>query len=148
LGNFFPVLSEQGGISHRFIIAPMDQMQSMMNLLRRRKLAETTNTIAATQSMGSLVACETSRLALPHVVSSLWRPSPATMQLAERLHTRVDIDWHPMGKLLEHDLRRSAPATPTTESFQPVEAACQASVTAVIDSGTAEIADSDSLTTG
>ena len=45
--------------------------------------------------------CDASQLNIPHLVGTLWRPSGATLSLAERLRTRVDIDWDPVSKLLD-----------------------------------------------
>ncbi len=121
MATYHPGISSQGGISYRFIVSPFEQMQAIHELLDKMTLAETTTCIPATESMGSLAVSESNLVTLPHLVTSLWRPSSATIQLAERLHSRVDIDWKAVATLLEGG--RSAELETAAAPVSPIASA-------------------------
>ena len=47
------------------------------------------------------MACDAPYTGLVRALTEYCRPTPQTLQLAERLHTRVDIEWSPIGTLFE-----------------------------------------------
>lgn len=101
LESFCPSLAVSGGKIHRMVIAPYEQTSLVAKNLSKRNLSPTTTLIPATRSLGSHVLCEAESLSLQRLVASLWRPTPQTLHLAERLRTRIDIEWEPATALLE-----------------------------------------------
>jgi hypothetical protein len=101
LESFCPSLANSGGQIHRMVVAPYEQTSLVAKHLSKRNLAATTTLIPATRSLGSYVMCEAEGLSLQRLIASLWRPNPQTLLLAERLRTRIDIEWEPATALLE-----------------------------------------------
>ncbi len=100
LADFWPQLSEGGGKVHRLVVVPQDQSQSMFETIRKLGLSETTAVIPSTLSRTSYMIAEASSINLSALCTGLWRPSDSTLQLAERLLTRVDIEWPNVSGLL------------------------------------------------
>ena len=68
------------------------------------------------------VYTDATNLNFSRLMGALWRPSYKTFQLAERLLTRVDIEWPSAGNLLSINQEpslvvASAPAEPLPEGF-------------------------------
>lgn len=101
LESFCPSLAVAGGQIQRLVIAPYEQTSLVAKNLSKRNLTATTTLVPATRSLGSHVMCEAGGLSLQHMVASLWRPTPQTLLLAERLRTRIDIEWEAATALLE-----------------------------------------------
>ena len=70
-------------------------------VLKRERLETKTTLIASRRSLDSYLLCDSARLKLHQFISGLWRPCPQTLALAERLRTRIDVEWPPATKLLE-----------------------------------------------
>ncbi len=101
IGSFVPALTQGGAKLHRFLVAPVEQEQLALTALKKVRLESKTTLIGGRRSLESHLFCEAYDLKLHQLVSSLWRPCNKTLQLAERLRTRVDVDWHSVNKLLE-----------------------------------------------
>ncbi|MEZ6134765.1 MAG: protein kinase [Pirellulaceae bacterium] len=101
LARFYPALADSGGRLSRLVVAPAEQQVVVSHTLDKRKLLEHTTVIPSTRSLGTYILCDAVGLHMRQLVTSLWRPSPATLQLSERLRTRVDIDWEPATSLVE-----------------------------------------------
>lgn len=114
VGTFLPPLVAGGGELHRLIVASEELYQQVGDSIDNLGIGETTTLLPGSQSMGVHLMCDASQLNIPHLVVSLWRPSGATLSLAERLRTRVDIDWDPVSKLL--DFEQASSMTVETES--------------------------------
>ncbi len=106
LPQFLPTLATGGGEVDRLVVSSPDQMDHVAQSLDSMGLAAQTTLVAGPNSLGVQVLCEASQLIIPHLVTSLWRPSGATLSLAERLRTRTDIDWNPVGDLLDRKLNQ------------------------------------------
>lgn len=101
-----------GGAMHRFVVSPQHQLSTVQASLRERKIADTTTLIPGPTSLGAYISCEIENLNLANTINQLWRPNAQTFQLAERLRTRVDIDWAPVMALLEfHGHQSNTPET-------------------------------------
>ncbi len=85
----------------RIGITPTEQEQVALLALKREQLDSKTTLIAARRSLASCLLCEGGGLKLHQLVSTLWRPCPKTLQLAERLRTRIDVEWYPATRLLD-----------------------------------------------
>lgn len=101
LESFCPSLAVAGGQIERLVIAPYEQTSLVAKSLSKINLTATTTLVPATRSLGNHVVCEAGGLSLQHMIASLWRPTPQTLLLAERLRTRIDIEWEPATALLE-----------------------------------------------
>lgn len=103
LTEFAPQVSGYGCKVYRFAVAPKEHQELLQQLLRREGLEETTCVISAPASLGAFVACDGVQTGFIQALTSQCRPTTQTLQLAERLHTRVDIDWDPVSSLFEFD---------------------------------------------
>lgn len=120
--EFLPTLSQYGGDVHRLIVVPQDQLQFVAESVNKCGLAETTTLVPSSIASAAYVFTDATNLNVSRLVGSLWRPSHKTFQLAERLLTRVDIDWPNAGNLLSIDQKENpvvppAPAAPVSEGF-------------------------------
>lgn len=104
--KFVPPLTSCGGELFRIVVASQEQFQRVSSSIEKLGFRETTTILPGTQSMGVHLLCDATQLNVAQIVTALWRPSSATLSLAERLRTRVDIDWEPVSKLL--DFRQSS----------------------------------------
>ena len=101
IANYGPNLAQYGGEFFRFAIAPSEQLQVMMKALKKLRLEKSTTVLPCVSSLGSYIVCDGLQVGLSSTLSSLCRPTPQTLQLAERLRSRIDIDWHPVASLFE-----------------------------------------------
>lgn len=101
IGSFLPAIVQGGSKLYRCVITPAEQEQVALQTLKREQLDSTTTVIAARRSLEPCLVCESVDIDLPQLVNALWRPCPQTLQLAERLRTRVDVEWYPATRLLE-----------------------------------------------
>ncbi len=110
---FLPTLSQYGGDVHRLMIVPQDQLQFVAESVNKCGLSETTTLVPSSIASQAYIFTDATNLNLSRLVGALWRPSHKTFQLAERLLTRVDIEWPNAGNLLSIDQKENAAATPT-----------------------------------
>lgn len=101
LDSLSPALAMGAGEVYRAVVAPGSEKQSLAMLLQRRQWDRTTTLLTASGHMEAHVFCEAVDIPVALLISSLWRPGSKTLQLAERLRTRIDIDWEPAEKLLQ-----------------------------------------------
>ena len=101
--EFAPQVSRYGCQMYRFALAPKEHRDLLQQLLRRQGLEETTCVMNAPASFGAFVSCDGVQTGFVQALTSQCRPTTQTLQLAERLHTRVDIDWEPVSSLFEVD---------------------------------------------
>ena len=100
LEEFLPSLSHCGGDVHRLILVPQDQLPSVSSAISRAGLTETTTFVPSSMARQAFVFTDATNLNFSRLVGTLWRPNTKTFQLAERLLTRVDIEWPSVGNLL------------------------------------------------
>jgi len=122
LVDFLPSLSQYGGDVHRLIVVPQDQLQFVADSVNKCGLSETTTLVPSSIASQAYIFTDATNLNLSRLVGALWRPSHKTFQLAERLLTRVDIEWPNAGNLLSIDQKENstatpAPVTPLSEGF-------------------------------
>lgn len=108
----FPAITQSASRIYRCVLTPAEQEQVAFQTLKREQLDAKTTLIAVRRSLDSCLLCEGAELKLHQLVSSLWRPCPQTLQLAERLRTRVDVEWYPATRLLEVTLLEVEDAAP------------------------------------
>jgi len=110
IAAFHPSITQSAGKLYRFLITPMEQERVALQALKKEHLDGKTTLIGSRRSLEPTLLCEACELRLHQLVSGLWRPCQPTLQLAERLRTRIDVDWYPAEKLLEAVLETGAPA--------------------------------------
>jgi serine/threonine protein kinase len=116
LQKFCPFVNQLGKDIHRLIVVPQEQASILSSGLTKLGLLKSTTVICGTRSLGSYVVTESSMVQPSSVVAAMWRPSPQTLQLAERLRSRTDIEWQPVTTLLEsidYGVRSAVEAKPT-----------------------------------
>lgn len=101
LPNLQPALFTGGGEVYRIVLAPEQQMSQVGEAIEAMGLRTQTTLLPCTVSQGIQAVCDAVHLNVPYLISTLWRPTGATLDLAERLRTRIDIDWDPVSCLLE-----------------------------------------------
>ncbi len=122
IGEYLPSLSQCGGDVYRLLVVPQDQVQSVSEAVHRFGLTETTTLLPSAMSRKAFVFTDAANLNLSQLVGTLWRPSHKTFQLAERLLTRVDVEWPSVGNLL---ILNSAPIEAITASQPPLSDSSQ-----------------------
>lgn len=90
-----------GSSVFRFLVAPIEQREIVLEALRKQDLLSSTCILFSTNSLGAYVVCDGQQQHMSQALSNLLRPSPQTLQLAERLRTRVDVEWAPVTELFE-----------------------------------------------
>lgn len=120
LSEYAPSLANSGGSVCRFAIVPAEQSDALESVLSARRLRETTTIVPCDTSLGTYVACEGHQLAIPQIIATLWRPTPATLQLAERIRTRVDVDWPSASELLESNVSVQPLGQPDATDIPPI----------------------------
>lgn len=101
IGSFFPVLTVTGGKHRRALVLTSEQLESSMEGLEKTGLLDETTLIPATFGETPYIVCESAEVNLSGMVGGLWRPTPETFRLAERLHSRVDQPWPPTDSLVQ-----------------------------------------------
>ncbi|MCR9294791.1 MAG: protein kinase [bacterium] len=101
LGKHAPGMARFGGQFYRFALAPREQLKAMFKVLKRQSMTRTTTLLPCMSTLRAYIVCEGLQPSLSRMVSSFCHPTPQTIQLAERLHTRVDVEWSPIGELFE-----------------------------------------------
>ena len=122
LEEFLPSLSQFGGNVYRLLVVPQDQLQSVAACAHKCGLFESTTIVPSAMCRQAYVYTDATNLNFSRLMGALWRPSYKTFQLAERLLTRVDIEWPSAGNLLSINQEpslvvASAPAEPLPEGF-------------------------------
>lgn len=120
LAEYAPSIAQLGGSVFRFAVAPEEQSEALAGVLSARRLTETTTIVTCETSMGTYVACEGHQLVVPQMIATLWRPTPATLQLAERIRTRVDVDWPSASELLETNISVQPLGSPNESGSAPI----------------------------
>ncbi|MFK7738522.1 MAG: serine/threonine protein kinase [Pirellulaceae bacterium] len=90
-----------GGEVTRVAITPYEQSSAMGTLLKEQGIDQSTAMLPGPSRLGAFIACEGVQNGFARTLSETCRPTPQTLQLAERLRTRVDVDWPPIGMLFE-----------------------------------------------
>jgi serine/threonine protein kinase len=112
LQDFLPALSQFGGDVHRLIVVPQDQLQFVADSVNKCGLSESTTLVPSSIASQAYIFTDAANLNFSRLVGALWRPSHKTFQLAERLLTRVDIEWPNAGNLLSIDEKVQAHSAP------------------------------------
>ena len=124
IGSFSSTAAQSGRKLYRCVITPAEHEQVARQALRREQLDGTTTVIVARRSLESFVVSEAIDIQLPQLVNALWRPCRQTLQLAERLRTRVDVEWYPATRLLEVSTPLQCGAAPEALDLSASAAAC------------------------
>ncbi len=101
LTDFLPALSQGGGDARRLLVVPQDHLQAVSQSLEKHGLSQTTTLVPAALSQTAYVIMDVQNLNLAHLVATWWHPNHSTFQIAERLRSRVDVDWPQVTRLIE-----------------------------------------------
>ncbi len=101
LVDFLPALSQGGGDARRLLVVPQDHLHPVSLALEKHGLIQTTTLVPAAISHSAYVLMDVQNLNLAHLVATWWHPNNSTFQIAERLRSRVDVEWPPVTRLIE-----------------------------------------------
>ncbi|MEM7479358.1 MAG: tubulin-like doman-containing protein, partial [Planctomycetota bacterium] len=119
-----PQLARYGSTLARFAIAPEQHFELLEGVLDCRGIRKSTCPIPAPLSFGVMLACDGVYKGSIRALTEYCRPSAKTLQLAERLHSRVDVDWAPIASMFEvsdlesNDKNSEQELPPTTATEQ------------------------------
>jgi serine/threonine protein kinase len=108
LPDLEPTLCSGGGEIFRIVFTPDQESTQVSQAIDAMGLRPQTTLLPSTASQGVQALCDAVHLNIPSLVTSLWHPSGSTLDLAERLRTRVDMDWDAVSTLL--DANRTQPS--------------------------------------
>ncbi|HAC90131.1 MAG TPA: hypothetical protein DCF63_05785 [Planctomycetaceae bacterium] len=101
LGRQSPMFAANSGSIYRLLITGQQQIAGVDRQLAAQGIRQQTSLLPAPPSLGTHLVCDAVGLNFAQIVTGLWRPSGATMNLADRLRTRVDVVWPPIVKLFD-----------------------------------------------
>jgi hypothetical protein len=101
LARQLPVLAANSGTIYRLVITGQQQLNGVDRQLISQGIRQQTSLLPAPPSLGTHLVCDAVNLNVPQIITGLWRPSGATLNLADRLRTRVDVEWPPITKLFD-----------------------------------------------
>ena len=116
---FSPFPSIGGGRMYRIVIGPQEQEAVIQSVLEHQRVDQKTTLLPGRRSLELRVVCEIVDLPMTQLVSTFWHPKSVTLQLAERLRTRIDIDWEPATALLEVPLGGVPIPNPNPQASAP-----------------------------
>lgn len=101
-----PQLASCGGDISRLLVAPAQKLNELKRILPLATggmdVVQHTAFLEASDSTDEpFVLCEATNLTIPLFVQRQWRPSSDVFELAEKLHTRVDVEWPAIHDLLD-----------------------------------------------
>ncbi|MCA9127521.1 MAG: hypothetical protein KDB22_10565 [Planctomycetales bacterium] len=99
LGSLLPPLANTGGTVTRLVCCPEQGVSTIDRQLKKLGVAETTLVIPRKDQLETFALCEAADINLAAIARVLWRPNAETFQVAERLRTRVDVEWIPASEL-------------------------------------------------
>lgn len=115
-------LAKYGGNYSRLVVAANDQISTLLQHACQggdaaAVASSTTLCRAHNPSSAPIVVTEATQLPLGLLVRNLWHPNLDTFKLAEKLRTRVDVDWPSVDSLLDSPETATIQAivTPTAE---------------------------------
>jgi serine/threonine protein kinase len=117
--SLFPAFSQGGGRLFRFLVTPSEHVQVVLKELKSIHLDSSTTIVPSRRSLESHVMCDATDISMARLTASLWRPSEKTLQLAERLRTRSDIDWPSVTFLLENNAEEGCGIVLPTSAVAP-----------------------------
>lgn len=119
LARQLPRLASNSGAIYRLVITGQQQLSGVDRQLTSQGIRQQTSLLPAAPSLGTHLVCDAVNLNVPQIITGLWRPSGATLNLADRLRTRVDVEWPPISKLFDTRLEATQASKQTLNQDCP-----------------------------
>lgn len=101
ISSFGASLAQDGSKIFRFAIVPSEYSEELIDSLHKQGLLNTTTVLPCNPGLGAFMVCDGVHRGFSKALANMLRPSAQTLQLSERLRTRVDIDWMPVNALFD-----------------------------------------------
>jgi hypothetical protein len=101
--SLVPPAAMRGGKLHRLLAVTNSQLADIRPRLEQLDMIESCTIVPAQFGEEPVAVCDANELNLSAIISSYWRPSVETFRLAERLHTRCDVNWPSIDMLLSSE---------------------------------------------
>ncbi|GAB5406474.1 MAG: hypothetical protein Aurels2KO_47050 [Aureliella sp.] len=129
LKSELPKFARNGGDVLRSVIAPKHKLEELRRLLplaseSPQMLAETSLLVSGETTDQPIVLSSASNLPIGLITQTTLRPCAQLFELAEKLRTRVDVDWPKIEEILEAD-SGSPSGSPNADSPQSLGAPVQ-----------------------
>ncbi len=120
LQNQIPKHAKYGAEIARSVIAPkhkLDELRRLLPLVAQQHdvLSHTSLIPSDEPTDGPVVICEASNLPVGLIIQTALRPSGQLFDLAEKLRTRVDVEWPDIEQVLEVEAGNFAPVKDSAE---------------------------------
>jgi Tubulin like len=120
LQSLVPPLADRGGEVMRMIVTTADELPLIKETLDKQGISAKTTIIPGNSCISTQIVCDAGGICLAHLVAGLWRPSGATLSLAERLRTRVDIEWPDASQVLSINSPNMNQTEPTNQAEKQI----------------------------
>ncbi len=98
--SLIPPAALRGGRLCRMLAVTSSQLNDIRPRLEQLDMVESCTIVPAQYGEEPVAVCDANDLNLASIVSTFWRPSVDAFRLAERLHTRCDVNWPSIDMLL------------------------------------------------
>ncbi len=98
--SLIPPAALRGGKLCRMLAVTSSQLNDIKPRLEQLDMVESCTIVPAQFGEEPVAVCDANELNMAAIVSSFWRPTIEAFRLAERLHTRCDVNWPSIDMLL------------------------------------------------
>lgn len=101
--SLIPPAALRGGKLCRMLAVTNAQLNDIKPRLEQLDMVESCTIVPAQFGEEPVAVCDANELNMSAIVSAFWRPTVEAFRLAERLHTRCDVNWPSIDMLLASD---------------------------------------------
>lgn len=101
--SLVPPAALRGGKLRRLLAVTNSQLNDIKPRLEQLDMVESCTIVPAQFGEEPVAVCDANELNMAAIVSAFWRPNLEAFRLAERLHTRCDVNWPSIDMLLASD---------------------------------------------
>lgn len=101
--SLIPPAALRGGKLCRMLAVTSSQLNDIKPRLEQLDMVESCTIVPAQFGEEPVAVCDANDLNMAAIVSAFWRPTVEAFRLAERLHTRCDVNWPSIDMLLASD---------------------------------------------
>ncbi len=98
--SLIPPAALRGGKLRRLLAVTTAQQNEIKPRLEQLDMVESCTIVPAQFGEEPVAVCDANDLNLSSIISAFWRPTAEAFRLAERLHTRCDVNWPSIDMLL------------------------------------------------
>ena len=98
--SLVPPAALRGGKLRRLLAVTNSQLNDIKPRLVQLDMVESCTIVPAQFGEEPVAVCDANELNLSAIISAFWRPNADAFRLAERLHTRCDVNWPSIDLLL------------------------------------------------